>query len=78
MQKTLGPNAKLLSVSIITTSDKRQAGPQELHRDHASGASKELKLVFSMNGHPLMTELGVERTPMKASAMIFDAVRTRG
>ena len=84
----IGPEARIVDAVVTTTlPSETPPGPQKLHYDiqlrrhlqtqqtDAARIGTLVKLVFSIQQRPVMTEFGKARTPMKAPAVMFDAVR---
>lgn len=83
IRERVGDQACIVDAVMTTTlTTKKPPGPQQLHYDISlpedPGVGKIgtlVKLVFSIEGRPLLTEFGQSRTPMQARAALFDAVR---
>ena len=77
----IGSEARVVDAVVTTTlPSETPPGPQKLHFDiklrrDAARSGTLVKLVFSTEQRPLLTEFGMARTPMKAPACMFDAVR---
>ena len=83
IRERVGDKACIVDAVMTTTliTNKPPPGQQVLHHDiripedPGVGIGTLVKLVFSIEGRPILTEFGQSRTSMQAKAALFDAVR---